>query len=125
MTTFSEFITGRRKELGYTMRQFAITKGYDTAYVSRLESGLLSAPADQQKVKALAKALELKPSTEEWVEFFDLVAASRNELPDDLKKDPAISRVMPSIYRTLRSENPTKLELQELFDSIMTERLQD
>ena len=112
-------------ELGFTMRQFASEKGYDVAYISRLESGLLTAPSDPEKTRALATALRLQPKSVEWVEFFDMAAASRNEIPDDLKNNPMVPRLMPAFYRTLRQDNITDAEIEQLVDLLKSEGLQD
>jgi transcriptional regulator with XRE-family HTH domain len=123
--TFGEYVKVRRTELGFTLRQFAAAKGYDVAYISRIENGILSAPADQDKTKALAVALNLAPRSVEWVEFFDMAAASRNEIPEDLKNNPFVPRLMPAFYRTLRQGKISDEEIKELVDLLKSESLQD
>lgn len=111
---FSGYIKQRRIELGYTLRQFATDKGYDVAYLSRLENGILSAPSDKSKVEALARALDLKPQSIAWVELFDLAAASRHEIPEDLRDNPIIPRLLPAFYRTIRNNSLSDEEIEQL-----------
>ncbi|MCL5795341.1 MAG: helix-turn-helix transcriptional regulator, partial [Patescibacteria group bacterium] len=106
---FPKFIYEKRVKLGYTLRKFCEAKGYDPAYISRLENGLIMPPDEADKLKALAIALELKKQTSEWVNFFDLAAISKNKLPEDITKDnPNLVSFLPAFYRTLRNKKMTK-----------------
>ena len=115
---FAQYFKNRRKELGYTARKFSEKKEYDVAYISRLENGLVKPPAEQKKIKALAKALELEEETEAWTSFFDLVAIARNEIPQDLQNDEQALRFLPAFYRSRRSNQLDKTEVDKLLKLI-------
>lgn len=116
---FSKFIYERRIKLGYTLRKFCKTKGYDPAYISRLENGLTLPPDETDKLRALAMALKLKEQTSEWVNFFDLAAISKNKLPEDITKDnPYLVSFLPAFYRTLRNKKMTKEDIKKLLQII-------
>lgn len=120
---FGDYVFARRIKLAYTLRQFCKTKGYDPAYISRVENNLIQAPEDQEKLKALALALELKPNTSDWVTFFDLAAASHFEIPQDIKKDnPEIIKLLPAFYRTLRKPKANKEDVSKLLDLIISSK---
>lgn len=111
---FAQYFAERRKALGLSMRRFAEDKGYDVGYISRLENDVIKPPAELEKLKALAVALELTPETSEWVMFFDLAAARRKELPEDIKNQPQMINLLPAFYRTLRKEKITRDEVEHL-----------
>jgi len=113
---FAQYFAERRRALGLTMRRFADHKGYDVGYISRLENDVIKPPAETEKLKALAVALELKPETTEWVQFFDLAAASRAELPEDLKNKTEVVNLLPAFYRTLRKDKINKDEVEHLLN---------
>lgn len=118
MSEFSDYFKKRRMELGYTARKFAMAKGYDVGYVSRLENGIVLPPDNKEKVEALAVALELKAETSEWVKFFDLVALARNEVPEDLRDNEMILKVLPAFYRSARTDNLSNEEIDKLIQLI-------
>ncbi len=115
---FSEYFKQRRKELGYTVRKFALEKGLDAGYVSRLENGLMQPPADGGKLQNLAVALELKQGTKEWSEFMDLAAVARNEVPVDLRSNEYIAKVLPAFYRSVRNKQLDEEDVNKLINLI-------
>lgn len=115
---FSEYFKQRRKELGYTVRKFALEKGLDAGYVSRLENGLMQPPADEGKLQNLAVALELKRGTKEWNEFMDLAAVARNEVPVDLRSNEYIAKVLPAFYRSVRNKQLDEEDVNKLINLI-------
>ena len=114
MNNFNNYFKHRRMELGYTARGFAKAKGYDVGYVSRLENGIIAPPAEHEKVVALAGALEIKKGTSEWNEFIDMVAVARNEVPEDLRSDEAIMKILPAFYRGARKKTFGEEEVEKL-----------
>lgn len=115
---FSEYFKQRRKELGYTVRKFALEKGLDAGYVSRLENGLMQPPADEGKLQNLAVALELRQGTKEWDEFMDLAAVARNEVPVDLRSNEYIAKVLPAFYRSVRNKQLDEEDVNKLINLI-------
>ena len=118
---FHELFKSRRMKIG-TVREFAKKSGLDLAYVSRLENGVILPPKDSRKLEKLAVALGLERETEEWREFMDLASVAKNELPEDLKDDERVAKVLPAFYRTLRSKELNEDELRRLLDLIKESR---
>lgn len=114
MSDFNSYFKQRRIALGYTARKFAQAKGYDVAYISRLENGIILPPAEREKVEALAKALELEKGTKEWGDFIDMVAIARNEIPEDLRSNDVALRVLPAFYRGVRNKTLSEKEVDKL-----------
>ena len=115
---FANYFSDLRKATGLSMRKFATTKGYDVGYISRIEAGITRPPVETEKMEALAAALEIRKETKQWVEFFDLAAASRAELPADLKEDQAVLNLLPAFYRTLRREKISEDEVDKLLEKL-------
>ena len=118
---FNEMIKSRRLDLGYTLRKFCGTKGYDPSYISRIENGLIEPPTDQEKLKGLAYALEYKEGTSDWVNFFDAAAAYKYEFPTDIKENfPQVIEFLPAFYRAIRRKNLNRDDLNALLDTMKT-----
>ncbi len=78
--TFGEFIRDRRDELGLSVRKMAENLGMTPVYLSDIERGNRHAPT-----KFLEKlAEELKISKFEEQDFYDLAAATRGFLYEDI-----------------------------------------
>lgn len=116
--TFGELIKSRRVEIGKTLRVFCAEHGFDPGNISKLERGRLLPPASEEKLSDYADALELKPNTTAWREFFDYAAAARGEIPADLLSDDALVGKLPVLFRTLRGERVDQDQLDELIDRI-------
>ena len=114
---FHEMFKKKRMEVG-TVREFAKRSGLDVAYVSRLENGVTLPPKDSSKLAKLALALGIKQKSEEWQEFMDFAAVAKNELPEDLRDDERVAKVLPAFYRTLRNKELNEAELEKLLDLI-------
>lgn len=115
---FNDYFKQRRKQLGYTVRKFALEKKLDAGYISRLENGLMQPPADEGKLRNLAIALDLKQNTEEWEKFMDLAAIARNEVPVDLRSNEYITKVLPAFYRSVRNQQLDESDINKLIDLI-------
>jgi transcriptional regulator with XRE-family HTH domain len=112
---FADFFHNRRISLGHTLRNFCRKNDYDVAYVSRLENGLISPPAEKEKIAKLASALKLRKKSSDWIKFMDLASASRGEIPDDLRKHkPELVQFLPAFYRTLRKKKVNDKEIDKL-----------
>ena len=119
---FGDFVLKKRIELGYTLRKFCETKGQDTANISRIENNILPPPKNQEKLEALAKAYEIKKGTSDWVEFFDLAAASRLTIPKNVIEDnPNLINFLPAFYRAARKKDIKKEDIVKLMKLIRGE----
>lgn len=114
---FHELFKIKRMEIG-TVREFARESGLDLAYVSRLENGVVLPPKDGEKLARLAVALGIAEGSDEWREFMDLAAVARNELPEDLRDDERVAKVLPAFYRALRDKELDEEEFRRLVDLI-------
>ncbi|MBQ1528302.1 helix-turn-helix domain-containing protein [Candidatus Saccharibacteria bacterium] len=114
---FHELFKRKRMEIG-TVREFARESGLDLAYVSRLENGVILPPKDGEKLARLADALRIVEGSEEWQEFMDLAAIAKNELPEDLRDDERVAKVLPAFYRAMRYKELGEEDLQKLLELI-------
>jgi transcriptional regulator with XRE-family HTH domain len=98
------------KEL--SLREFCLRNGFDPGNYSRLELGLFPTPQGREHLEKYARALGLVEGEDEWIEFFDVAAASRGEIPEDLMSDEALVEKLPVLFRTLRGQpvSPEKLD---------------
>lgn len=112
--TFGEFFRQKRISLGLTLRAFCERYHYDPGNISKLERNILAPSIDEQKLEGYATALKIPRDSAEWTLFFDLAAATRGTLPQDLKKSPRILSVLPALYRTARGEKLDKRKINQL-----------
>lgn len=108
----------RREHLELSLREFCARKGLDPGNMSKLERGKISPPRSREVLEKYAQALELEEGTDEWLTFFDLAAASRGELPEDLAEDEDVLDKLPALFRTLRGDRVDDDKLDELMDLI-------
>src|ERR1700733_9191117 len=83
-TAFGSLLKRLRLKTGKTLREFCGEHGLDPGNYSRLERGIFPPPSGSELLEKYAHCLGLKPGTDEWLEFFDVAAACRGEIPKDL-----------------------------------------
>lgn len=110
-SSFSEFFRVRRQGLGLSLRQFCLKHGLEPGNLSRLERGLLPSPRNKERLLEYARFLELPEGSEEWHRFFDLAAASKGRLPQELLEDQEIVANLPNIFRSLRGGSSAVINL--------------
>jgi len=115
---FGEFFHARRIATGLTLRQFCLQHGLDPGNISKLERGLLRPPKSPEKLGHYARLLHLVPGTPVWQKFFDLAAAERGMIPDELMEDEYIVRTLPLLFRTLRRARVDKTFLDDLVETV-------
>jgi len=118
LSRFGNFFKEKRIEKGYTLRQFCKKYGLDPGNMSKLERGLLPPPASREKLEQWASYLGLKKGTDDWMEFFDLAAATRGELPKDVLDNDRIVEALPLIFRTIRGKKVSEKLLNDLVEKI-------
>ena len=118
LSRFGSFFKTKRIEKGYTLRQFCKKNNLDPGNMSKLERGLLPPPASRDKLEQLASYLGLKKGTDDWMEFFDLAAATRGELPKDVLDNDKIVAALPLIFRTIRDKKVSEKLLDDLVEKI-------
>jgi len=115
---FGNYFKGLRIKRRMTLRQFCEKFGFDAGNISKLERGLLPPPQARGKLEQYAQALGLKKGTTTWYEFFDLAAASRGQIPEELLSDDKLVAKLPVLFRTLRGERVPEEKLNELIETI-------
>lgn len=116
--TFGEFFRQKRVTAGFTLRSFCNRIGLDPAYISRVETDILTPPQDRDKLSALAKALGINDGSTDWINFFDLAYISKGKLPEDILANKKAQKFLPLLFRTARGQRLSKKKLQELVNLI-------
>jgi transcriptional regulator with XRE-family HTH domain len=117
-TTFGAYFKALRKEKRITLRAFCDAAGADPGNISRMERGGMVPPQDRDILTRYAQALGLVDGSAEWYQFFDLAAAGRGMIPQDLMDDEALVKQLPAFFRTLRGQKPTEEELRKIVHKI-------
>ena len=81
---FGEMLKRLRTEKRVTLRDYCLSNGIDPGNYSRIERGLFPPPQKTELIERYATALGVARGSDEWLELFDLAAASRGEIPQDL-----------------------------------------
>ena len=92
---FGKRLKDLRLNSGRTLREFCLENGIDPGNYSRLERGMFQAPQSEETLKKYATALGLQRGSDEWIEFFDLAAMSRGEVPHDILNDEKLLPKLP------------------------------
>lgn len=119
--TFGEFFKTLRIKRGLTLRQFSEKYDFDPGNISKLERCLLPAPQSGDKLKAYAKALNLKPGTDDYLEFFDKASASNKNFVVKNITDPELLNRLPTLFRTLDKKDITEEKLERIIKIIKEE----
>jgi transcriptional regulator with XRE-family HTH domain len=118
MTTFGEFFRSLRAKRGLSLREFCLANKLDAGNISRLERGLMQPPESREKLEQYAAILRIKKGSDDWYTFFDLAAAERGKIPDDVLSDRAVVESLPVLFRTLRGQRVDSEDLADLVDRI-------
>lgn len=116
--SFGSLLKQLRKETGQTLRDFCLSNGFDPGNFSRMERGRFPPPQRSDLLEKYALALGLKRGTDGWVQFFDVAAASRGALPEDLLSDEQLLAKLPVLFRTLRGSPVPSEKLDELIERV-------
>ena len=117
---FGQFFKAKRQALGQTLREFCLKHKLDPGNLSRLERGLLPPPEDRNVLERYAKCLNLKPRSDGWYAFFDLAAAAKGRIPQEILEDKEVAAKLPLVFGTLRRKRLTEKTLRELVERIRT-----
>ena len=118
---FGEFIKQRRLELGLSLRAFCIKHAEDPSNWSKMERGILGPPTEYSRLLEIAHHLKLDDKAGKQ-KIFDLAAAERGRVPEDIMSEKKLVENLPVVFRTLRGEAPTEEELLKLADLIRKAR---
>jgi len=115
---FGNFFKTKRVESGFTLREFCRAHNLDPGNISRMERGLLKPPSSKKKLEEYASYLGIQKGSDDWYEFFDLAAACRGEIPDEILDNEELLKHLPIIFRTIRGKKVSKKLLEELAEMI-------
>lgn len=118
LPAFGKFFKAKPRSLGRTLREFCLKHKFDPGNLSRMERGLLAPPQGREILGKYARALELKSGGDDWYAFFDLAAAAKGRVPEELLENEEIVAKLPLIFRTLRGKRLTEQQLSELVKEI-------
>jgi len=115
---FGNFFKTKRIEAGFTLREFCKIHNIDPGNISRMERGLLKPPSSKDKLEEYASYLGIEKGSDDWYEFFDLAAACRGEIPEEILDNEELLKHLPIIFRTIRGKKLSKKKLEELIEII-------
>ncbi len=115
---FAKFFKARRVVLGLTLRKFCLMHELDPGNISKMERGKLPPPQSEEKLKEYARMLKIKKGSDDWQTFFDLAAAEVGSFPADLLSDKEVLAKLPALFRTMRGQQVTDEELDDLIKLI-------
>lgn len=115
---FADMLKRLRTEKRITLRDFCLNNGLDPGNYSRMERGMFPPPQKTEIIEKYAEALGVKRGTDQWLELFDLAAASRGEIPKDLLEDDELLSKLPILFRTLRGKAVSSEALDDLAERI-------
>jgi transcriptional regulator with XRE-family HTH domain len=118
---FGEFIKERRINKGISLREFCKRVEIDASNWSKVERGLLTPPQDEERLRKIARALDIKFGSALWKEMKDKANIDAGIIPNDILSDEKVLNSLPMFFRTIRSEKPTPEELDKLINMIRKE----
>ena len=118
---FGEFIKERRINKGISLREFCKRVEIDASNWSKVERGLLAPPQDEERLRKIARALDIKFGSALWKEMKDKTNIDAGIIPNDILSDEKVLNSLPMFFRTIRSEKPTPEELDKLINMIRKE----
>lgn len=118
MNAFCSLLRKLRAKRGLTLREFCLQNQLDPGNYSRLERGLYPPPQGHEQLDRYARALGLTEGSDEWLELFDVAAATRGEIPRDLLTDAELVEKLPVLFRTLRGQPVSAEKLDQLAELI-------
>jgi transcriptional regulator with XRE-family HTH domain len=118
---FGEFIKERRISKDISLREFCKRIEIDASNWSKVERGLLAPPQDEDKLKKIARLLDIKIGSPLWKEMKDKANIDAGIIPEDILSDEKVLNSLPIFFRTIRSEKPTPEDLDKLIDMLRKE----
>ena len=115
---FGEFLKELRMRAGLSLREYCLKNGLDPGNYSRVERGRFRPPQDREIVERYATALGLERGCDEWLRLFDLAAAERGQIPDDIMSDEQLVDKLPVLFRTIRATRVSPEKLDEFIETI-------
>lgn len=118
---FGEFIKEKRINKSISLREFCKLIEVDASNWSKIERGLLVPPQDDGKLQKIAKLLDIEVGSEEWKGMKDIASIDAGNIPEDIRSDERVLKLLPMFFRTLRSDKPSSDELDKLIEMVRKE----
>ena len=115
---FGEFLKKLRMKHGLTLREFCLKNGFDPGNYSRLERGVFLPPQSEQKLEEYATAFGVERGSEDWINWCDLAAAEKGQIPADIMADEELVEKLPVMFRTMRTKQLSPEKLDEFIEMI-------
>ena len=112
--SFGTFIKEKRLEAGLSLRNFCSKAELDPSNWSKIERDRLAAPDDREKLEKIAAVLKFEKGSNDWLKLFDLVAISKQKIPDYVYSDDEVIKALPIFFRTASGSKPTEEELETI-----------
>jgi len=115
---FGEYIKEKRNKVGLSLREFCRLLDEDASNWSKVERGILSPPQDEEKLKKIAKIINVKIGSDQWKSLVDHASIDAGKIPDYLMSDKEVLDALPVFFRSIGSVKPTQEELAKLIETI-------
>ena len=115
MGAFGEFISKKRQDLGMTLRGFAKELGKSPSYVSDIEKGNRE-PNEKALLESLVKVLKL--SNDEANKLYDMAAAQKNELAQDVSEYVNETALAKVALRTAKENGATEEDWKKFIEKL-------
>lgn len=113
-SAFGSLFRELRVATGMSLREFCDEYGYDPGNISRLERGVSAPPKSKGAIENYARSLDLAPDSDAWIQFLTAADVSAGRIPQDILEDDDVAACLPVLFRTLKSEKPTRRQLEEV-----------
>ena len=118
LAMFGKYIKEKRIEADLTLREFCRQLGEDASNWSKVEREKLSPPRDEAKLKKISVILGIQENSDDWNLLFDLASVDSGSIPNYIKSEKEVMKVLPLFFRTVGSVKPSSDELKELIQNL-------
>ena len=115
---FGELIKQLRLDRRISLRDFCARAERDPSNWSKVERGVLPPPTDQEDLDKICSTLDLERGSDLWMKVHDAAAIDRGIIPSDVMNDRELLENLPTFFRTLRGQKPSREERERLIKLI-------
>jgi hypothetical protein len=115
---FGKFVKELRARKRLGLRQFCLEHGHDPSNWSKIEREVLQPPRDEGALRAWAHQLGLERGGDDWLKFFEYAAVDAGRIPDNILKDEELAAHLPTFFRTLSGQKPSREDMEKLLKVI-------
>lgn len=119
MGEFGDYISKKRQELGMTLRGFAKDLGVSPSYISDIEKGNRE-PNEKKLLDSLVRVLNLTQAEAE--KLYDMAAAQKNELAQDVSEYVSENNFAKVALRTAKELNATEEDWKDFIDKLKVKK---